>query len=606
MIHFFRFTLQFAKQEKGKIALIFIFVTLSQIFSLAEPFFFTRILDGFLRRIGDKTLFPTEAVFFRQISIIVIIWIGVAFAARTFKNLQMFFVDTVSDRIGIRIFEHTYRHTLALPLSFHSSYKPGEVLRKISKGREDVTKLFSVFFDKIFQNSFAIVLVTAYVFWRSWHLGLALVAFVPLFFGVTYLFTKKIRRTQNEINLANEQIFGTSIEAMNNIEVVKSFATDKQEAENVGHDNRLSHQNLKKKSIAFQTLGFWQGTIVNLARVVLLWYGSILAFRGVVSFADVILFTFYSFAVYQPLYDIGGIYSQYMEGISAVDRLQTLLSEPVTITSPASGLKPNKLRGEVEFRRVSFAYGGGREKILSDVSFKIAPGDKLAIVGLSGGGKSSIIKLLLRFYDPMSGEILIDGENIQKYDLTSLHRRIGLVLQDNVLFNTSLEENIKYGTPKATGEEIATAAKRAYLSDLLERLPEKLKTLVGERGLKLSGGEKQRVAIARAIIKKPDILIFDEATSSLDSHSEEMIKRAIGEVSRDITSVTVAHRFATVLDADEIILLRAGKIIERGNHGQLLTLKGEYARLYNLQTQRQHAEEEVVLAEKNLAAERMS
>jgi ABC-type multidrug transport system fused ATPase/permease subunit len=585
MLPYFSFLSRFWKKERGRIALIFIFVIFSQLLSLAEPFFFTRILDGFLNQVGDKVRFPNEMVFIQQISVIVLIWIAVAFGARTFKNLQMYFVGTVSDRIGINIFEHAYRHVLALPLSFHTRYKPGEVFRRISKARDDITALLSVFYDKIFQNVFSITVVILYVFYRTWHLGLALVGFVPLFFAVTYFYSKRVRRAQNEINKANEQLYGTSLEAINNIEVVKSFAAEQHEHDNADHDNQISHGNLRTKTVAFQTLGFWQGTVVNLARVVLLWWGSILAFQGVVSFGDVILFTFYSFVVYQPLYDIGDVYSKYQEGINAMERLQELLQEPVTIASGDDALKPAKLSGEVEFRNVSFEYDSDR-KILHDISFRVSPGKKLAIVGLSGGGKSSVIKLLLRFYDVSAGQILIDGRNIREYDLDALHRRIGLVLQDNVLFNTSLAENIRYGTFTATDLDIQDAARRAYLGELLEKMPAGINTLVGERGLKLSGGEKQRVAIARAIIKKPDILVFDEATSSLDSHSEEMIKKAITDVSRGITTITIAHRFATVIDADEIILLKNGQIIERGDHRRLLEQGGEYARLYNLQTQR--------------------
>ncbi|MBI4054315.1 MAG: ABC transporter ATP-binding protein [Candidatus Doudnabacteria bacterium] len=591
MFPYFRFLSQFWQKERGKIALIFLFVVCSQLFSLAEPFFFTRILDDFLRQIGNTARFPTEIVFFRQITTIVLIWIGVAFTARTFKNLQLYFVDTVADRIGIRIFEQALGHLLSLPMSFHASEKPGEIFRRLSKARDDITALFTVFFDKIFQNLFAITAVIAFIFWREWRLGLALVFYVPIFFGITYLFTKQIKRTQNDINQANEQLFGNALEAINNIELVKSFTAEEKELANVGHDNAISHQNLRKKTVAFQKLGFWQGTIVNAARVTLLWFGSILAFRGVVSFGDVILFTMYSFTVYQPLYDLGNIYSKYHEGINAVERLQKLLAEKSWPVSAPGLLAPQKLSGEIEFRNVNFSYEPGGRKILSGLSFRLAPGKKLAIVGLSGAGKSSVVKLLLRFYEPQTGTILIDGRDVTTYDAVALRRRIGLVLQDNVMFNTTILENARYGNFAASENQVARAVGSAHLSTLIEKLPLRLHTLVGERGLKLSGGEKQRLAIARALVKQPDIFIFDEATSSLDSHSEEAIKLAINEISSGVSTIVIAHRFATVVDADEIILLRAGKIIERGTHQELLVLRSEYAKLYNLQTQRQQAEE---------------
>jgi ATP-binding cassette subfamily B protein len=239
------------------------------------------------------------------------------------------------------------------------------------------------------------------------------------------------------------------------------------------------------------------------------------------------------------------------------------------------------------------AGGEAPRPILKNISFTVQPGKKLALVGQTGSGKSTVIKLLLRFYEPTSGEILIDGKPIGNYDIQSLHKRIGLVLQDNVLFNTSIAENIRYGSFDASENQISDAAQRASLQPFLAKLVDGVFTKVGERGLMVSGGEKQRVAIARAIIKRPDILIFDEATSALDSHTEEEIRKSILEVSKGVTSITVAHRFATVIDSDEIILLVNGEITERGTHQQLLGLKGDYYRIYNLQTQRQKAGQEL-------------
>ena len=346
---------------------------------------------------------------------------------------------------------------------------------------------------------------------------------------------------------------------------------------------------------------------MNLARVVLLWWGAVLCFRGELSFANAILFNFYSFAVYQPLYDLGDIYSKYGEGIAAVDRLQSVLDEPITIKNIANPIKAEKLQGRVEFKNVSFDYGKTRmdandktnnhEKeprpILNNISFVVEPGKKLALVGQTGSGKSTVIKLLLRFYEPTAGEILIDGKPIENYDIESLHKRIGLVLQDNVLFNTTIASNISYGTFDASKEMVEDAAQRASLQPFLAKLSQGLMTKVGERGLMVSGGEKQRVAIARSIIKRPDILIFDEATSALDSHTEEEIRKSILEVSKGVTSITVAHRFATVIDSDEIILLINGEITERGNHQQLLDKGGTYSKIYNLQTQRLRAGQEL-------------
>ncbi len=627
MFPYLRFLSHYWQQEKGKIALIFLFVILSQSLSLVEPFFFATIISKYM---ANPYSFGSPQNFFRSLTLVVLSWIGVAFGARTFKNLQSYFVSTVADRIGIRVLEHAYSHVLQLPMAFHSQEKAGEVFRKLSKARDDITSLFSVIFDKIFQNSFSIVVVFGIVFWKSWRMGVALFGFIPLFFLVTWVFTRRIKRTQVEINKINEQLFGSSFEAVSHIELVKAFSSEQHEEENLHHDNQLSHVRLKKKTVSYQALGFAQGTVVNLARVVLLWWGAVLSFRGLLSFANVILFNFYSFAVYQPLYDLGDIYTKYSEGVAAVDRLQSVLNEPVTIRSKPGATKVEKLRGKVEFKNVSFDYGpsfgvmlrsasdeasqftdGTRNgilrrsdaltaqddanqkprPILQNISFTVEPGKKLALVGQTGSGKSTIVKLLLRFYEPTSGEILIDGRPIQDYDIESLHKRIGLVLQDNVLFNTTIADNIRYGSFAAPEEAVADAAQRASLQPFLAKLSDGLLTKVGERGLMVSGGEKQRIAIARSIIKRPDVLIFDEATSALDSSTEEQIRKSILEVSKGVTSITVAHRFATVIDSDEILLLVGGAVVERGTHNQLLATNGEYARIYNLQTQRRHAEE---------------
>ena len=585
MFTYLRFLSTYTKGERGKIGLIVLFVMLSQGFSLLEPYFFATILDKYLAHPYD---FGTSAAFFHSLTMIVLLWIGAAFMARTFKNLQSYYVGTVSDRIGIRVLEHGYEHVLALSMSYHSREKAGEVFRKLTKARDDITALFSVLFDKIFQNGFTIVAVFVIVFITSWRIGIALFAFVPIFVIVTTIFTRRIKKTQVEINKINEQLFGSSFEAVSHIELVKAFSSEEHEQESLHHDNELQHLRLKKKTVSYQALAFAQGTVINLARVVLLWWGSALSFEGYLSFGTVVLFNFYSFYIYQPLYDLGDVYTKYTEGIAAVDRLQSILEEPITIKNVPNAIVADKLRGRVEFKNVSFGYGEGRE-ILKNISFVVEPGKKLALVGTTGSGKSTVIKLLLRFYEPTSGEILIDGQPIENYDTKSLHKRIGLVLQDNVLFNTTLANNVRYGSFEAEDESVTDAAQRASLQPFLAKLEKGIQTMVGERGLMVSGGEKQRIAIARAIIKRPDILVFDEATSALDSHTEEAIRKSILEVSKGVTSITVAHRFATVIDSDEIILLVNGEIKERGTHKDLVASGKEYSKIYNLQTQRTQA-----------------
>src|SRR5581483_4869127 len=378
MFPYLKFLSKYWKDERGKIALIFIFVILSQSLSLIEPFFFATIISKYL---AQAQTFPSAQVFFHSRTLIVCAWVAVAFGARTFKNLQTYFVNTVADRIGIRVLENAYNHVLQLPMSYHSREKGGELFRKLSKARDDVTSLFQVLFDKIFQNSFSILVVFIIVFWKAWMIGIALFGFVPLFFAVTWFFNRRIKKTQVEINKINEQLFGSSFEAVSHIELVKAFSSEEKEEENLHHDNILSHERLKKKSVSYQALGFAQGTVVNLARVVLLWWGAVLAYRNLLSFANVILFNFYSFAVYQPLYDLGDVYTKYGEGIAAVDRLQSILDQPISIKDKPGALPVEKLQGRVEFKNVSFAYSADSRPILKNISFVVEPGKKLALVG---------------------------------------------------------------------------------------------------------------------------------------------------------------------------------------------------------------------------------
>ncbi|MDD5109911.1 MAG: ABC transporter ATP-binding protein [Patescibacteria group bacterium] len=579
------------RHERGTIAVIVVAMVLSQLFALLEPYLWTRLLDGFLRQAGNTLKFPTELIFISQVTSIIVLWIVAAFCARIFKNLQQYYATTVADRVGIRVFLHAFTHILDLPMQFHANVKGGEIFRKLTKARTDITTLLTTYFQKVLQNLFVVTLVVGYTVILNWRIGLLLLVYTPLFLLVTVVITNRIRHLQNKINRANEELFGTAVEAITHVEVVKAYATTAHEHRQAARDHRIAHRYIQQRTRAHQWLTFAQGTIINLARVSTIWYSALLLFRGQLSFGDLVLFNIFTFWLYEPLTELGEIYAQYQEGSSAVERLQSVLHESCQKNRRRNPVVPDRFSGAIEFRHVSFTYVDEHREVLRDVSFKVKPGQKLGLVGMSGSGKSTIVKLLLRFYEPSDGEILIDGRDIRDYDLEALRECIGLVMQDNILFNLSLADNIRYGTFDASDEAVVAAAQRAYLDDLVAKLPDGYRTMIGERGIKLSGGERQRVAIARAIIKQPNIIIFDEATSALDSHSEELIQRAIREISRGITTITVAHHFTSMMDADTILLFEDGRIQERGTHRELLRKRGRYRELYELQTQRGELEE---------------
>src|SRR3989344_3038525 len=464
-----KFLSRYWKNERGAIATIFVFIMLAQGFSLLEPYLWTRLLDGFLKEVTDRSKFPTEEIFFGQVTGIVLFWVSAALASRTAKNIHQFYATTLAARVGIRVFLHAFSDVLELPMRFHANVKGGELFRKLTKARTDVTALLTTFFEKIFQNAFTIGLVALYTFSMNWRMGLLLIAFLPPFLAITVVMTRRIHRIQNQVNRANEAVYGTAVEAITHVEIVKAFATSEHEHRLAARDHRISHRHIHERTFAYQVLTFSQGTLINLSRVSVIWYGALLLFRGQIGFGDLVLFNIFTFWIYQPLYELGEIYAKYQEGISAVDRLQDVLAERREEVSLPSAYIPTKLCGAIEFRRVSFTYSDENREVLRNVSFKVKPGEKLALVGLSGSGKTTVVKLLLRFYEPSEGKIFLDGRDIRRYDIESLRQRIGLVLQDNILFNLSLADNIRYGSFDAPDSDVVSAAQRARLDDLVAK-----------------------------------------------------------------------------------------------------------------------------------------
>ena len=581
-----RFLWRFIRPDRKTVYAILALLIINNGFSLVEPYLFKIVIDNYLTKIGDTSIFPTQQVFVSGLLKLLLLWIGVAFISRIAKNFQDFHTTKVADRSGIRVFEHSFQHVLGLSMEYHENKKTGEVLRKLTKAREDITKLIKTLSDKILQNSATILFVVTFSMIKEWRMGILIIIAIPVFVATTALIARKIKRLSLEINKQQERLQGSAVQALDHVAVVKAFQTEGYESQQTHDRNWESNALLMRQTRYWRTLLFVQGTLINLFRTTIVGFGTYLAFKGTLTPGDTVFFTFYAVGIFQPLYELSDVYTVYQDGITSTERLREILDMHPTVKNPADGYRDNNSGLTIAFEHVSFGYAPERQ-IINNISFTLTPGKKIAVVGGSGGGKSTLTKLLLRYYDVTHGRILVNGKDIREWDLQALRSQVGVVFQENVLFNTSIAENIRYGRLAANDADVFEAAHLANASAFIDRLPQKYETVVGERGIKLSGGERQRIAIARAVIKRPKLYIFDEATSSLDSNSEATVQRAIDQVSRGAASLTIAHRLSTIVNADEILVLMHGEIVERGNHEALIQKNGAYASLYTIQRSEQ-------------------
>jgi ATP-binding cassette subfamily B protein len=489
--------------------------------------------------------------------------------------------------ISLRVFRHLHQ----LSLRFHLERQTGGLTRDIERGTRGVGTLVNFTLYSIVPTALEVLLVTAYLAWQyppvfAWITFAALVAYVIFTFSVTEWRTH-FRRQMNELDTrANAR----AIDSLLNYETVKYFNNEEFEAQRYDRSLHRWQEAAIKSQASLSLLNVGQSAIIALAATLMVWQAVVGVQAGRLTLGDLVLVNAFLIQLYVPLNFLGVLYREIKQSIADMERLFGLMAQHKEVADSA-GARPLSVRaGEVRFDQVTFSYDP-RRPILRSLSLVLPAGKTTAVVGSSGAGKSTLSRLLYRFYDVQSGQILIDGQDIREVTQGSVRQAIGIVPQDTVLFNDTLAYNIRYGRPEASDEEVWHAAQSAHLDALIRSLPDGLQTQVGERGLKLSGGEKQRVAIARALLKRPAILVFDEATSALDSESERAIQAEIREVSRGRTSLVIAHRLSTIVDADAILVLEDGALIEQGRHGDLLARKGRYAELWELQARQQVAPE---------------
>ena len=500
-----------------------------------------------------------------------------------FTELREYLFAKVTQRAVRNIALEVFRHLHALSLRFHLARQTGGLTRDVERGTRGISTLINFTLFSILPTLVEISLVSAILIARyDWTFIAITACALALYIFCTVLITEWRTGFRRQMNELDSKANTRAIDSLLNYETVKYFGNEEFEARRYDESLQRWERAAVKSQSSLSLLNVIQSAIIAVAVTLIMWRATAGVVAGRMTIGDLVLVNAFMIQLYIPLNFLGVIYREIKQALADMERMFELAAVNTEVADAPGAPSLDVGEGEVRFDRVTFAYEANRQ-ILFDVSFTIPPGKTVAVVGPSGSGKSTLARLLFRFYDVTGGRIAINGQDVHAVQQSSVRAAIGIVPQDTVLFNDSIGYNIGYGRPDATHEEIVAAAKLAQIHDFIVSTPEGYETPVGERGLKLSGGEKQRVAIARAILKNPRILIFDEATSALDSKSEKAIQAELRQIARNRTTLTIAHRLSTIVDADEILVLDHGRIVERGTHTALLLAEGVYSRMWRLQ-----------------------
>ncbi len=571
--------LSYLKKYKSLIAIALFFATINQCFSLLDPHITGRIVDNFINK---KDILSKDAYLWGIIKMVGLA-IGAAMVSRIAKNFQDYFANIITQKLGAQMYADGLQHSLQLPYQTFEDQRSGETLGILQKVRIDCEKFIISFINVVFTSLVGMVFVIVYSVNVSYKVTLVYFAAIPLIFAVSWFLSKKIKVIQKAIVKETTSLAGSTTESLRNIELVKSLGLANQEI------NRLNKTTFKildlelRKVKYVRSMSFLQGTTVNLVRSTMIVILLLLIFKNDISVGQYFTFLFYSFFLFGPLQEFGNIILTYREAEASLNNFDHILKTPIEV-KPINP-KPIGLINKLSFSQVSFKHLTAKRNALDNISFKVNRGETIAFVGPSGSGKTTLVKLLVGLYPPLNGQVKYNEVSSTEIDLDELREKIGFVTQDTQLFSGTIRENLLFVQPNASDEDCLSVLKSAACQTLLARAENGLDTVIGEGGVKVSGGEKQRLSIARALLRKPNILVFDEATSSLDSITEEEITDTIKQVSIEVNHITIliAHRLSTIMHADKIYVLEKGNIVEEGKHQNLIEEKGLYYAMWRQQ-----------------------
>ncbi|WP_294202616.1 ABC transporter ATP-binding protein [uncultured Chryseobacterium sp.] len=585
--------LHYLKPYRLLIFISLLLASVNQVFSLFSPAITGNILDRLvthpnffdkektLPRTMDDYLYGTDI--YHGVFYFLGLLIGTAMISRIAKAFQDYVVNVIIQKFGAKIFTDGLRHSMRLPYHEFEDQRSGETLSILTKVREDTVKFINNFINIFFGILVSIIFVSVYAIRLHWSIMPVYVVGIIFIAVVTNLLSRRIKTIQKSIVKETTDLAGSTTESLRNIEIVKSLGLTNQEVERL-NNNTYKILNLELRKVkSIRSLSFVQGTLVNFLQQMITFTLLLLIFKNVVTPGQYLSLMFYGFFIFGPMQEIGNIIISYREAQASLNNFDRVMKKEVE----AKPLSPKKIGAieELEFQKVSFQHQTAHYKALNSISFDVKNGETIAFVGPSGSGKSTLVKLLVGLYRPQEGSIFYNHVDGKEFDFDELRNQIGFVTQDTQLFAGTIKENLLFVNPAATEEDLQSALKKSSCTGLLERAENGIETVIGEGGLKLSGGEKQRIAIARALLRKPHLLIFDEATSALDSITEEEITTTIKEISKEKEQITVliAHRLSTIMHADRIYVLECGKIVETGSHLNLIEEKGLYYAMWRQQ-----------------------
>lgn len=563
------------KPSHREIKFLMLFIVFMEIFRLIGPYLLKLIIDSITN--------------FQQKDILkILILIGSMFAVNQAVNIVDYFTDKKIAKIIITIEKYlpvnAFIKLLYLPLGYHEQENTGNKVTRIDRGVDKIVNLLGNVFWEVLPTLFQVFFTIAVLLFMDWRFGVIYLFIVPLFIVLTLRANLKVQSNRRQRQEDYELSSGRLAQAVININTVKSLVQENKEANEYKkiRDRIKINSFIELFTIFYFNLG--RSLLIDIGRISVLFLGIYFVWRGSITVGSLVFIFTISEKALISLFRISRIYDRIMEGSEAVNRLHLLDKEKSEINSPKKGFKPDDIQGKVEFHNVKFSYNEGKKQVLKNINLKIQAGGITALVGPSGGGKTTVARMIYRHYDPQTGSVTLDDVDLKDYDLYSFRKFISIVPQEVEIFNGSIKNNISYASDCASKEEIIAAAKIANAHEFIDKLPLKYHTEVGERGIKLSGGQRQRIGIARAILANPRILIFDEATSNLDSYSELLIQDAIEKIKDNRTIIIIAHRLSTIRKADKIIVLENGQVAEEGNHIELSQIKGGlYSKLIDLQ-----------------------